>query len=119
MVRLFNDDFSPRIAMDNEMLNETQRTKSFLAYRDRIIDGKADDDAAAWLAMATCGRVWSPTSMFSLTAAVAAGASLHLEGRLPRDRSARRRANGTCAGFVLSEELGVPLPPSGVWLGFP
>ena len=105
-VRVFSDAFSRRRAIDYEKKNYTYRVDVYRTYQANMISGKVDGDEAAWLDMTTCGGAfWLPTSLFSLTAAVAAGADLpHLEGRAPQSHRGLRAKNGTCAGFYSSDE---------------
>ena len=118
-VRVFSDAFSRRRAIDYEKKNYTHRVDVYRTYQANMISGKVDGDEAAWLDMTTCGGAfWLPTSLFSLTAAVAAGADLHLEGRAPQSHRGLRAKNGTCAGFIRQTSETIE-PPFGAYLGFP
>ena len=116
-VRIFSDDFSSRRGIDYET-NQTKRAAIYHQYVADKIERNINADETTWLNMATCGSFWLPTSLFSLTAAVAAGADMHLEGRNANEHRSVRTDNGTCAGFTPQATRKLQAP-YGVYLGFP
>ena len=116
-VRIFSDDFSSRRGVDYET-NQTRRAAFYRQYIADKMEGKVNADEATWLNMATCGSFWLPTSLFSLTAAVAAGADMHLEGRNANEHRSVRVQQGTCAAFT-PQATRTLQPPYAVYLGFP
>jgi hypothetical protein len=103
-VSIISDDFSGRRAIDyggslSQRRKEVQ--KHWNSSDPRIAEHHLIDEVA-WLRLASCATVWLPTSLFSVTAAAAAGSRLHLAPRyLARMSGARRDVSHTssCSQF--------------------